>query len=151
MAVYFAEDAAHDAVLKALGKPKAEIEIRKGRARVIALTLERENAVGFIDHDNNVDTRLADVNWQKTDDFEHCRKDGKLFVKFKLNVEDWLYRIAKDFKVDVTAFKLPDTWEACHLNQKINASNHDARRFLKELFDAKDSPLKLLKQVIEQG
>jgi hypothetical protein len=147
MAKFFVEDAAHDAVLKILGRAKTEIQISKGRARVISLTLGSQNSIGFIDDDNNVDSRLANVQWQSTDDFKHCMHSGKIFIKFEKNVEQWLNRIAKQCKVDVG--KLTNDPEDWHLNQRIVASNHDARQFLQKILDAKNSPLKLLKEVIE--
>jgi hypothetical protein len=152
MKKFFVEDAAHDAILKILGKPGLEIQISKGRARVITLTLASENpSIGFIDHDNGADGRLMNVTWQSTDDFNHCQVDGKLFIKYQKNVEEWLYRISKECKVDVNdnEIKLSSNPVEWHLNQKINSSSQNARIFLQKILDYKNSPLKLLREVIE--
>lgn len=145
MAQFFVEDAAHDAVLKAISYPKTEIRICSGQAKVISLTLKEQKSIGFIDADKGaVRPELKDAEWKKEDDFTYATVGSNLFIRFTKNVEEWLVRIAQEKKIEMPG-KTP------LLHGSIKSESHAARTFLKSLRDkGNDSPLLLLRKIIRQ-
>ena len=143
MAQFFVEDAAHDAVLKTLHFQGNEIRICFGKPKVISLTLGESQSIGLIDEDDST-TRpeLGNIGWKEDDDFNYSIVDGKMFIRFSNNVEDWLTRVSKEAHINFPG-------NPGDLHGKIKSNNHEARQFLEALRDSSaNSPLQILRKLI---
>lgn len=150
----FVECNTDEFLVKGIGVPYRKIRHAGNKSEVIKGVERYENAIGLIDEDpgKSQPRRLEEYILHEQKSKIRLLKKSKGHEKIIMilpDLESWLINKAKQNRLWLKEFGLPDTREALH---KINPKkNRNYQRFLIRLTESNDDEINLLKKWIKEA
>jgi len=141
-------------VVKSLGFPKKSIKHEGGKGKVLGVVRKQEKCIGIIDEDPQTHQPPEMNNYvlreskQTIKLFVRRNNQSTRIIQISPFLEHWLINRAKQNKISLTTYNLPDNPKKLHDIPHVER-NRNFQKFVTELINA-DEEMKIIKQWIEQ-
>ena len=135
--------------------PKRWIKHGGNKSEVLKKVRKRQDAIGIVDEDPDGTQpremkRYIKKDARDTIELLRRKEEARTLIQLSPNIEGWLILRAKQNKISLQNYNLPDDWKKMHDIRCIE-EKPDFQRFVKELVEIGDGEVDTLRRWIREA